>query len=366
MKTNMKILLLSGNPFNPNLSFYYQFKELSRSLSRKGIKSAIGFVSKVHDKEKIHFFPSHKSDKPTLLKTLPFKSLKKYTAIIALGYPGQFKKIIHLTSIPFFLWTQVSKPPGASEFEGIIPVPLTPITKVFLLTGGTSNVETVIPHGVNTRFFKPDIKKRQEMRNKLGLSGNLVIGFVGNNTLRKRYDVLLETFKYIKDEISTTRLLLKTDRKMYDGGFNIPALADKYDIKGSINIIEGLVEDNLMVGLYNAMDIYLHLSEWEGFGIPVIEAGACGITVVTHQIQGPYEIIPYPHILHIKGKYMDENGTMLRVAEPEEAAKIVLSIIKNPEKLKILSSAIRKHTINNFSMDVIAEKWLFVLKKYLS
>ncbi|RKX99369.1 MAG: hypothetical protein DRP54_07365 [Spirochaetes bacterium] len=340
----MKLLLLSGNPYNPNLSFYHQFKELSTALNNYRIETTIAF-------------PSRKS------KTKLSENLKQFNAIIALGYPDQFK-INRYLDIPFFLWTQVSKPPDVSGFDNLIAVPLTRTTEVFLLTAGVKNLEKVIPHGVNTDIFRPDNKKRLSTRKELGLGNKMVIGFAGNNSHRKRYDVLLETFSYITQKIHDSVLLIKTDKKSTEEGFNIPGLIDKYNLRNSVKIIEGSVSIERMVCIYNAMDIYLHLSEWEGFGIPVIEAGACGVPVITHPIQGPYELIPYPHILHIEGKYINEDGTLLRYAEPQSAAKTVLSLVKTPNKLKALSFSMREHVLHNFSINLIAKKWLELLNRY--
>jgi len=341
----MKLLLLSGNPYNPNLSFYHQFKELSTALSNYRIEATIAF-------------PSSKSE------TIPSENLKQFNAIIALGYPDQFK-ITRYLDIPFFLWTQVSKPPDVPGFDNLIAVPLTRTTEVFLLTAGVKNVEKVIPHGVNTDVFKPDNKKRISTRKDLGLGDKMVIGFVGNNSHRKRYDVLLETFRYINHEIPDSILLIKTDRNISKEGFDIPRLIEKYNLRNSVKIIEGSVSIERMVYLYNAMDLYLHLSEWEGFGIPVIEAGACGVPVIAHPIQGPFELIPYPHMMHIEGKYINEDGTLLRYAEPQSAAKTVLSLVKIPNKLKALSSSMREHVLHNFSINLIAKKWLELLNRYL-
>ena len=46
-----------------------------------------------------------------------------------------------------------------------------------------------------------------------------------------------------------------------------------------IKMIMG-IEDEAMVNMYNALDVYLQPSKGEGFGIPIIEAQACGVPVI--------------------------------------------------------------------------------------
>lgn len=48
--------------------------------------------------------------------------------------------------------------------------------------------------------------------------------------------------------------------------------------KGIKNL--GWISESDMPALYNAADVYLHTSEYEGFGLPILEAMACGLPVV--------------------------------------------------------------------------------------
>lgn len=46
-----------------------------------------------------------------------------------------------------------------------------------------------------------------------------------------------------------------------------------------------------MPSLFNAADIYLHTSEYEGFGLPVLEMMACGVPVVVNNKASIPEIV---------------------------------------------------------------------------
>jgi len=66
--------------------------------------------------------------------------------------------------------------------------------------------------------------------------------------------------------------------------------------------------------------VYMNLSEWEGFGIPVIEAMSCGLPVLTHGLQGPGEIVPYTETLAAGGRDPGHPGCK-PVAPPQAGEK---------------------------------------------
>ena len=50
-------------------------------------------------------------------------------------------------------------------------------------------------------------------------------------------------------------------------------------LKGEDIISVGWVKEEEMPLLFNAADVYLHTSEYEGFELPILEAMACGTQV---------------------------------------------------------------------------------------
>ncbi|NHW22951.1 MAG: glycosyltransferase family 4 protein [Archaeoglobales archaeon] len=54
--------------------------------------------------------------------------------------------------------------------------------------------------------------------------------------------------------------------------------SEKLEGEGIISM--GWIKEADMPKLYNCADVYLHTSEYEGFGLPILEAMACGIPVV--------------------------------------------------------------------------------------
>ena len=119
----------------------------------------------------------------------------------------------------------------------------------------------VIYNGYSTDkyFYKPQIEKT---RNVL---------FVGARTDYKRFDIAVSLIKAMPD----CRLMIigGGDLTETERGFLESNLPCRYEKKG-------YVPDEELCDLYNAAFFLCYPSEYEGFGIPMIEAQACGCPVV--------------------------------------------------------------------------------------
>jgi glycosyltransferase involved in cell wall biosynthesis len=102
---------------------------------------------------------------------------------------------------------------------------------------------------------------------------------VGSNIPRKRLDVLLEVFAEVRRRLSGVRLVQV-------GGPWPPHLTEqitRLQLSDSITQVKGLTRAQL-AELYRKAAVVLVPSEAEGFGLPVIEALACGACVVASDI----------------------------------------------------------------------------------
>lgn len=99
--------------------------------------------------------------------------------------------------------------------------------------------------------------------------------YVGNLKPHKNLKRLLEAYKDI-DNFGDTVLLLVG--KAFDN-HNISEIEKVYGIEDKV-IHTGMVSNEELVDLYNLADLFVFPSLYEGFGIPPLEAMACGTPVV--------------------------------------------------------------------------------------
>ena len=287
-------------------------------------------------------------------------------AVIALGYPDQFpflRGALEATLPPCYLWAQFSRPPKRELPEAATYVPLTDQTAAYLRAAGCSRIGPVIPHGVDARLFTSlTDTQRGRLPSLHDGGGDLVIGTVANNSRRKRLDLIVRSFALFCRQHPRSRLLIKTDRPVSLDGVDLPTLIAREKVEDRVQLILRELTDPQMAALYNRMDLYLNLSEWEGFCIPVIEAMACALPIVSPPIQGPGEILPYRHILVPDGAFRREEGVELYQADPIAVCTVMKSLAEDRSLRERLSREGREAVLSRYDMRRVAEQWERVLR----
>lgn len=155
-----------------------------------------------------------------------------------------------------------------------------------------------IPLGLDDEYY-PDVQNREQLRADLGIPDDtFVVLMVAANKgypSRKSYPESLMAFKRFHDNHPNSILYLHTDMHSPDG-------LDLFDICDTIGIPRDVVkftqQDSYVLGmdnefmrqLYQAADVLLNPAKAEGFGLPIIEAQACGCPVITVNFSAMTEI----------------------------------------------------------------------------
>ena len=102
---------------------------------------------------------------------------------------------------------------------------------------------------------------------------------VGSTIPRKRIDVLLRVFAAVRQELPAARLI------RVGGPFTKQQeqLVAELNLASSIVVLPNL-ERNVLAAVYRRAAVLLQPSEREGFGLPVLEALACGSPVVASEL----------------------------------------------------------------------------------
>ena len=278
---------------------------------------------------------------------------------ILLGYPDQFPFLAEGTPpVPVFFWAQFSKSIFHPELENTVIVPLTEMTRDYLVQAGYRRVEEALPHGVDTNCIAPDRNREKRAGNE-----SPVLLTIGANSYRKRFDDLLRAFAIILRKRPDIRLIIKTDAKSKPGGFDLQKLSRSTETEANLSIIDRSIPEKELARLYTSADLYLHTAEWEGFGIPVIEAMAAGLPVLTHRGQGPGEILPNTNPLVRKAGNVDEEGSQLSKIDPENLAENTLALLNDPEKMSRIGTANRKRAESQFDIRLIRDRWVDLISQ---
>jgi glycosyltransferase involved in cell wall biosynthesis len=136
---------------------------------------------------------------------------------------------------------------------------------------------TVVPHGVDPLYAPAHGDEVAALRAHLGLGGDEpYLLSVGVFDPRKRLSLLLDAAARLCRRFPALRLVLAGDQGDYAGP--VREAVDRAGLAAR-TVHAGFVAQESMPALYSGAACLLFTSSWEGFGLPVLEAMACGCPV---------------------------------------------------------------------------------------
>ncbi|MBC7226910.1 MAG: glycosyltransferase family 4 protein [Thermoflexales bacterium] len=137
---------------------------------------------------------------------------------------------------------------------------------------------TVIYEGVSLRFRPADPEAVRVVRAKYGLPEHFIL-YVGTIEPRKNLTALLEAYAALQarnTQYATRLVIVGKKGWLYEGFFR---RLRELGLEEHVHFT-GYVPDEDLPALYSAADLFVFPSLYEGFGLPVLEAMACGVPVV--------------------------------------------------------------------------------------
>lgn len=129
----------------------------------------------------------------------------------------------------------------------------------------------VLNNAIDAKKFQAENEVRQRIRRELGVEDQFVIGHVGRFQPAKNHGFLIDIFEEIKKERPDAVLLLVGTGDLED------KVKEKVKKLGLADAVKFLGNRRNMNEIYQAMDVFLLPSHFEGLGIVAIEAQAAGI-----------------------------------------------------------------------------------------
>ena len=145
--------------------------------------------------------------------------------------------------------------------------------------------------GVDMKVY--DIQQKEKWRKEIRLKYNIldddfVFGFSGRVSLDKGCVELLIAFQKIAKSTPNAKLLVVGP---VEDNCGVPFEILEWIKKSKQVIMTGMIDGLEMRKYYSAMNVLVHPTYREGFGMVLQEAGALGVTIITTKIPGASEVM---------------------------------------------------------------------------
>lgn len=235
-------------------------------------------------------------------------------------------------------------------FRTILPISLRYADKVIAVSDHDYDIfhrictnTVVVPNGIDFKSFS-QINKNIQKNNFL---------YFGRISKNKRLDNLITTFSYLKKNSCDFRLnIIGPDWEGLQDQLN--GMVKNNGIENNVLFIGEVTNDKLLKYLGTAQ-YFVSASEYEGFGLTVLEAMASGTIPIVNNINPLNGFI--------------RNGTsgfILNFSDPKQASEKILSILQeNPQKQKYISKNAKMYA-HAFAWETIVEKIEAIYTEILS
>ena len=184
-----------------------------------------------------------------------------------------------------------------------------------------------IPHSVNTKLFSPDAEARKTGRERYKWQDKFVIGTVAtNHSERKNWSTSFQAARILADRHPGEIRYYCHTHPGDERGINLVELRENLHLEEVVffpslaQMIIGIPRD-VLARAYNVMDVFLLPSKGEGFGIPLVEAQACEVPVITTNCTAQPELVGGGWLINGLRKVWTGQGSWQFECDAEEVAE---------------------------------------------
>ncbi len=205
---------------------------------------------------------------------------------------------------------------------------------------------TVIPNGVDTTLFRPasSTDEREKLRARYGIGPeDQMLLFVGRLVSRKGVDVLLHSLALTisKGSALNPKLVVVGTGPLEK---RLKEQAMRLGIWGRV-VFTTVSRDEDLIQHYAASDLFVFPSYYEGFGIVLLEAMACGLPVLASNASAIPELV-------IEG----ETGSLVNPGDSIALSEKLIYLLKHSDLRIEMGKAARTLALANYDWNTIAQR----------
>lgn len=212
--------------------------------------------------------------------------------------------------------------------------------------GVDSSKIRVVYEGIDPTFC--DTKKKKSPSVEIGSDPKPYILYVGSLFSYKRVEYLIRAFSKFKKKYNTKHKLLLVGRGSEDRVNDLKECVSKEGMIEQV-IFKGEIKHNLTPCYYRGADVFVYPSRVESFGLPVLEAMACGVPVIASDRASLPEVV-------------GSAGLVVDVEDINELSEAIYRTVTNDKvRLKLIKRG--RERVRFFSWERVAKETLEVFKK---
>jgi len=268
------------------------------------------------------------------------------------------------------------------------------VKEMYVRDGINADIIEVLPVGCNTDTFVPRSRydpKIMAVRESLGVSPDqLMILTVGGDAASKGAQEVMQALSIIDAKAPDWKYVCKVWPQPRTKLQNLIDLemATALDIEKNVTYATNTISRDFMPYLVGACDIYAAPSRLEGFGMPQVEAGACGKPVISIKAMGMLDtlihgetallaevakkIVVNEVVLGGESGFEDKHKVIFDVprtvdyrANVQDIAKYLLILMKDAALRDKMGKAGRERVVENFDYRVVAKRFVQIMNDKL-
>ncbi len=243
--------------------------------------------------------------------------------------------------------------------------------------------------------YRPVANKREHKLSMGFDPDTMVIGTVMRNQRRKLFPDLFKTFRMFLDSSKRSDVYLYCHTSFPDVGWDLPKLINQYGISSKIILtyvctdcknafpsyfsdartrcpmcgshaaglasVQKGVSYEFLSGIMNSFDLYIQYANSEGFGLPQVEAAACGVPVMSVDYSAMSSVIRKlgGQPLNLKALYQElETGCNRAVPDNDYSAKKIEEFFNlSQQERDEAGLKIKKNFEKHYQWDNTARVW---------
>lgn len=302
------------------------------------------FLFFVKNRRKYQIIHAHLASSPAITATIAGEVLRKKVIVkfAGAGKTGDIK-----ASDRTFLGRAKLK--LLMKYGDVFVCPSEEVKRESINYGFAKRKVTKIPNGVDTTLFHPvDDLQKEHLKRRFNFPSLPILIYSGRLESVKGLAMLFRAWQRVLKDREGSYLLIVGDGSQKNGLIN---LAEELKIIGSVRFTGHV--DNVNEYLQTGSG-FVFPSFAEGLSNALLEAMASELPIVATKIGGTEEVIENK-----------KNGILVQAGSVDKLAKGIITLLRRPEAAHRLGREARRTIEENYSIGVVARKYLQVYKEII-